>query len=252
MPVVTNMDSIWSSATFVAAMDTNFAITNLMTLREGDTLNVLQGIVQLLDLEVDSRGHLLATGVFTDSFLINNTLYHALSVPDPSFDATDVLVVDFKPDLSLDTLYLSEGSGSETGWRVVAGKPAELFVGGNFNGHCSFPPYTAISTTSPPEWTTDVFYARLKWAGDATDVTSRHGASLQLFPNPTRTEFRVGLPDMRELTVTGLDGRVVTQRFFGTGTFRYSLSVANWPAGIYLVNVRDGAGKTYTGKLVKE
>ena len=250
--IATNMDSNYAASMFVAALDSTLALKSVTTLRDGDTVNANQGVVQLVDLEIDSRGHILATGSFKGNFLVDNTLFHPRSFTNPQFANTDVLVVDFTPVLQLDTLYMSEGAGGEGVSRVVAGKPAEMYVGGSFNGSCSFPPYNTVSTPSPPSWATDAYYARLKWGVNPTAIAGMKPISSVLYPNPAYSEVRIELPDMQQIKVTTLDGRLVKQLSLATGTSNYSLSVASWPAGLYLVQVRDRAGSVHSSKLLKQ
>lgn len=249
--VYNNIDSSWLCSGYIAALDSALAIKQLAVLRDGDTVNATWGSMQLTELAVDLRGHILATGGFRDSLYVGDSLFRALSVSGG--ELRDVMVMDFTGSLELDTIYLSEGSGSEVAHKIVAGKEKEMYIGGSFSGTASFPPYNLESYTSPASWVVDGFYTRLKWADNPVAVSGLPAApSAVLYPNPAAAYVRIELPHIRQVVAYMPDGRVREQVSFPAGTSAYTMHTGAWLPGMYLIQVVDINGNVHRHKLLKK
>lgn len=80
--------------------------------------------------------------------------------------------------------------------------------------------------------------------------------SATLFPNPTSgdltLEFGQALEAEAQISIMDLTGRVVELIQVGVGQKTQSLSIAQQPAGIYLVHARSQGNPIWMGKVVKE
>ena len=82
-------------------------------------------------------------------------------------------------------------------------------------------------------------------------VSERVMENLVLYPNPAQEVVFLRLPENRQeasgrMWVCSAIGQIMYQ-----GNFRETLSVADYPAGIYIVRVQQG-NRIYTGKVVKK
>jgi hypothetical protein len=79
------------------------------------------------------------------------------------------------------------------------------------------------------------------------------GQSLQVFPNPVRSEVTIQLPvtwqGSNQLTIVNSDGKVVLRRKV-TGA-RHTLPLVSLPAGLYTLKISDGS-RQVTHKIIKE
>jgi hypothetical protein len=79
----------------------------------------------------------------------------------------------------------------------------------------------------------------------------------QLFPNPTSLNATVALTIQEassvELSITDMSGKVMNQRDYGqiSGSYTIDLPTADFPAGIYLVELTIN-GEKQVKRLVKE
>lgn len=111
------------------------------------------------------------------------------------------------------------------------------------------------STTdlSGESWTTlqDIGFDLL-----STGMAERMPAVTALFPNPAQaaSELRLAapLPGPVELLVADLTGRTVQERQLPTGTTKASVDMQDLPPGIYLVQLRDEAGRVQARRLVRQ
>lgn len=90
----------------------------------------------------------------------------------------------------------------------------------------------------------------------ATTVLEHARTSFTLLPNPAHTQVTLRLDKALDspatIQVMDLGGRTVAQERAAIGTERIGLDVAALPAGTYLVQLREGNGRTSHHKLVRE
>jgi len=86
------------------------------------------------------------------------------------------------------------------------------------------------------------------------EVAAPRRGELQLYPNPTATFTQLQWPATTELhypldvQVYDLAGRPVVSRSFAASPT--VLQCADWPAGYYIVQVRDRQGRQWVERLV--
>lgn len=80
--------------------------------------------------------------------------------------------------------------------------------------------------------------------------------SATLFPNPTSgdmiLEFGQSLESDAQISIMDLTGRPVQQILVKAGMKSQSISISNYPAGIYLVRAMSNGQAIWTGRVVKE
>ncbi|MBP6812738.1 MAG: T9SS type A sorting domain-containing protein, partial [Saprospiraceae bacterium] len=80
--------------------------------------------------------------------------------------------------------------------------------------------------------------------------------SATLFPNPTSgdmiLEFGQPLESDAQVSIMDLTGRPVQQILVKAGMKSQTISINNYPAGIYLVRAMGNGQAIWTGKVVKE
>ena len=77
------------------------------------------------------------------------------------------------------------------------------------------------------------------------------GGIIDVYPNPAKDEVNVqGMTEQSTIQLIGFDGRVIHKTTSSIGTTRISL--ANLPAGLYIVRVQNPTQGTMTRKLIIE
>lgn len=76
--------------------------------------------------------------------------------------------------------------------------------------------------------------------------------SLQLYPNPTRTDLQINVPNLKvgEYSITSMTGQVVER-----GTMRgpeMNLDVRSYPAGVYMVQVITPSGDRFRKEFIRQ
>lgn len=85
-----------------------------------------------------------------------------------------------------------------------------------------------------------------------TSAATAH--SLHLYPNPAQSAVTLewdgaGAGEARLVAIDAL-GREIMAANLPQAQGRFDLEVSGWPAGLYFLSLRDGAGQSWTGKLV--
>lgn len=79
------------------------------------------------------------------------------------------------------------------------------------------------------------------------DVSTTHGVSMKLYPNPTSGEVTVAGKDIGKVAVCTIVGQVVYQNDYIRAD-KVTVNISNLPSGIYMVRVND----VWVSKVVKE
>lgn len=116
-------------------------------------------------------------------------------------------------------------------------------------------PLTAITDTNR-DWTTYVRIGQKDFDGKMTyadvisiDLPEKENNILEVFPNPCVDKISTNVPDIQGAIIVNIaTGQLVNRDEFSGNSF----DVSDFPAGPYVINVKDKTGHWFAGKFLKK
>ncbi len=202
-------------------------------------------IEEMHELRIDGEGNITVSGNFygtTDMNPGNEEVWeeaqgiadHYLLKIDPDGEYIGHAVV-FGNDAQTSTTHEVHADGSYT-------------LMGNYRGSVDLDPSSeAIIATSNGQY--DMYLTRFTFdeANSVSNLSFAEGL-VTIFPNPAQESFTVEAPfELFELRMFNIAGKQVLSQ---NNPMVQKINIAHLPKGVYIVQIADKNGETYTGKLI--
>src|SRR5688572_9532814 len=189
-------------------------------------------------LALDALGNVYITGIFnsTADFGPSSATYTLTDVT-----GGNIFLCKLDASGNFEWAVESGGHAADIGTSVALNTAGNLYVTGFFFSH-------SLTVTSPllnadtSALTNDIVIAKTSTIPTGNGELENYSYTISISPNPVRNELVVSsseFGDQTELTIYNILGKVIYTKHLSSDFGRLTISVADFPSGIYFVRVKS-------------